>query len=279
MVLFHGLKKLSLSLVLVGNVFAQPTYTKPLASEVEERVSGSKTHLQKTEGGQLLWKSIKAHGGLGQWFSNGLLKFRWAYHMTDKGGLTKDTTQVVDTWSSRAVHEVNGGETPITFGWDGSKGWVSPRDAQLMTPPDFWALTPYYFVGVPHVLADPGTKHQRLSETLSFRGRDYLQVKVTYEPDTGETPDDYYIVLIDPDTYLVKGVRYIVTHPVVSGGKPPVEKLLTYEGWYKLSDVLFPTHHESFLMNGNEVGEKIRYAEASEAEFLGESNISFTAPE
>jgi len=243
---------------------------------ITARVNDAETRLAKTEGGQLLWESIEAHGGLHQWFANGLLEFRWTYNMDDMGAQI-DTTQVIDTWSSRARHTGHGVVEGVTFGWDGTQGWTSPEDAKTPFPPSFWALTPYYFVGVPHVLADPGTVHEKLPDQIAYEGTMYDQVKVTYTPDTGETPDDYCIALIHPKTKQIKGVRYIVTDlRITKGKKATAEKLLTYEGWHDLSGVLFPKSHLSYSMNGNTVGDKIRSAMVSDAKFLGEAEISFS---
>lgn len=262
---------LSLSLLCVAD-----TYKQASSASISSRVTDAEKRLSSTEGGQLLLESINAHGGLEKWFSNGLLKFRWVYHMSDVGKVV-DTTQTVDTWSSRAVHTINGSE--VSFGWDGKSGWTAPADAEVFPPASFWALTPYYFVGVPHVLADPGTVHEKLSEDITYEGTAYQQVKVTYKSGTGETPDDYYIALIHPETKHVKAVRYIVTDQRVTQGKPASpEKLITYEGWYDLNGVLFPKSHLSYKMKDGVIGEKIRHAEVKEAEFLGEKPISFSAP-
>ncbi len=260
-----------LALTLIG---AAEPYSTASPEQVDARVEDSKKRLEQTEGGKLLWESIKAHGGQKQWFSNGLFFFRWTYHMDD-AGLTKDTSQTIDTWSARARHEGHGDLEGITFGWDGKKAWISPEDADLGFPASFWALTPYYFVGVPHVLADPGTIHEKLADQISLDGNNYDQVKVTYKSGTGESPDDYYITLIDPQTKLVKGVRYIVTSPLVLKGRKPVEKLLTYEGWHKVSGIFLPKSHRTFVMDGDIIGKQIRSAEVSDARFLGEQKISF----
>jgi len=243
--------------------------------EVENRVAEAKNRLSQSEGGKLLWESIEAHGGLNRWYSNGLLEFRWIYNMTDRG-LIRDSTQIIDTWSSKARHEVHGQKEKVTFGWNGEKAWITPVDTKLITPADFWALTPYYFVGVPHVLADPGTIHEKLDAQIDYKGEKFDQVKVSYQAGTGSTPDDYYIVLIHPTTKQVKGVRYIVTDQRITKGKKSTpEKLLTYEGWYEISGVLFPKSHATHKMNGNIIGEAIRSATVSEAKFLGAIEVSF----
>ena len=263
-----------ITLALFNTCFAE-VYKTASASAITDRVEESESRLSKTEGGKLVWESILAHGGLEQWFSNGLLEFRWVYNMTDLGKKI-DTTQIIDTWSSRARHIGHGEADGVTFGWNGKTAWMNPETAKVPFLPSFWALTPYYFVGVPHVLADPGTIHEKLDTQIDYSGTMYDQVKVTYEPKTGATPDDYYIVLINPETKLVKGVRYIVTDQRVTQGKKATpEKLLTYEGWHELSGVLFPKSHNSYKMNGELVGEKIRTAEVKSSKFLGESEISF----
>ena len=271
------MKLLKTSLVLFS-LLSLPTFAEPYKiaseSEITSRVAEAKTHLSKTDGGKLLWDSIEAHGGLDKWFANGLLEFRWTYHMKDRG-LVKDSTQIIDTWSSKARHVGLGSMEGTTFGWDGAKAWIEPKDANIGIPPGFWALTPYYFVGVPHVLADPGTIHELLPEKIDLDGKSYEQVKVSYESGTGESPDDYYIALIDSETKLVKGVRYIVTSPLLARKGEPVEKLLTYEGWYDLSGVLFPKSHITYTMEGDKVGTELRSADVSEAKFLGEADVAF----
>ncbi len=52
------------------------------------------------EGRQLLMDSIAAHGGPERWYGNGLLKFRWTYHMADRG---PDAVTEVGPASGRGV--------------------------------------------------------------------------------------------------------------------------------------------------------------------------------
>jgi len=253
--------------------------TLPGADAIAERVRDSHERLRRTEGGQRMLEAIAAHGGLERWFANGPLRFRWVYHMTDRGPDAKmDTIQIIDKWSSRAWHRLPG-DSKITFGWTGDKAWVHPADADPQLPVAFWALTPYYFVGVPFVLADAGTNHELLPEQIAFEAQDYDQVKVTFDPGTGEAPDDYYIVLIHPETDQVKGVRYIVTDPRLGNDEPGPEKLLTYENYRRVQGVLLPRGHRSYSMNGDEVGEQIRHAEVRQTAFVTVPESRFHIPE
>lgn len=256
---------------------ASPSFP-PSDGAIQARVDAATQRLQKTEGGRLLAAAIEAHGGLKRWYSNGPVSFRWTYHMTDRGpDAVIDTTQVVDTWYARAVHTWQPGEgDAVKFGWDGSETWVLPADAKTPVPASFWSLTPYYFVGTPFVLADPGAMHEKI-DSVAFQGKTFEQVKVTFAAGTGESSEDYYIVLIDPESKKVRGVRYIVTHPVVNASGTGPEKLLTYEDQKVINGILWPTGHKTFPVDekSNTFGEQMRHAEVSDINYVDRDDAFF----
>ena len=245
----------------------------PLATRVE----ASHERMSESEGGRLLAQAIEAHGGLETWFKSGDLRFRWIYRMKDRGpDAVIDTLQTIDVWSARAVHQTSKGD--IRFGWDGQQAWIQPTDAAFSPPPHFWSLTPYYFIGIPFVLADPGANYELLPDAISFEEQDYQQVKVTFDPGTGATPDDYYIVLIHPETKQVMGVRYIVTDSTLYPDGPAEEKLLTYDTFADAGGVLLATEYRSFKMADGAVGEEIRDASASDIKWIEDGSTDFSAP-
>lgn len=233
-------------------------------------------HLKASAGGSRIADAMETHGGYARWLENGVLHFRWVYHMSDRGpDAVVNTLQWVDPDSLEALHEV--ADSDIRFGWTGSDAWVHPADATFTPPPRFWSLTPFYFVGVPFVFGDLGANFKELG-TFIFEDQAYDQVKVTYNPGSGDAPDDYYIVLIHPETSQVAGVRYIVTSDLVSKGGPVPEKLLTLEAPVEADGIRLPTRHRTFLMNGDEVGEQIRTAEGSGFEWIARETVDFTPP-
>jgi hypothetical protein len=248
-------------------------------SELRKWVDQVDTHLAQNEGGQLMAQAIEAHGGLKHWLKNEVLEFRWIYHMNDRGPDVKtNTLQRVDTSTFEAVHKM--ADSDIRFGWTGTEAWLQTADAPApRLSPRFWALTPYYFVGIPFVFADINANYEKLPDNFELEGTTYQQVKVTYNPGTGDAPDDYYIVLINPETKMVGGARYIVTSPIVVRNGPGPEKLITLEAFTKLGGVSLPTKHRSFTMNGDTVGEHIRDAEALEYKWLKRADVDFEAPE
>jgi hypothetical protein len=221
----------------------------PADNAIDARVADATARLSATPGGQRMAEAIGAHGGLRRWFANGPLQFRFRYvPRQDRAAI--DTIQLIDTFSARAAHRLT--ETPgVQFGWTGSTAWVSDPDADLSTNPRFWSLTPYYFVGVPFVLADPGVT-LALDGEEEFEERAYDRVRATFGEGVGDAPDDYYIVLVDQETDRIGGVRYVVSYQgfFPDGGTTP-EKLMMYDGAQQVDGITFPQTFRTFALEPN----------------------------
>ncbi|MFU8803509.1 MAG: hypothetical protein ACNA8W_06850 [Bradymonadaceae bacterium] len=253
----------------------------PPQSWIDERVEKSRTRLQANEAGQMVWESIEAHGGLATFFEKGPLYFRFNYRPHGERA-PRDTRQLVDTWSSRAIHEQS--ENPeIGFGWDGERAWeVIPEGEELQNNARFWALTPYYFVGLPFLLADPGVILKSEGEA-TLEGRSYDVVRATYEPGTGDAPDDFYVIYIHSETRLVEAIRYIVSYPgfFPDGGHSP-ESFMTYENHEEVDGLTFATFHRTFRWDEEAQwgGDHLTTTRVSEFEFRPDSPMTaFEAPE
>eukprot|EP00903_Cladosiphon_okamuranus_P003935 g3933.t1 len=232
---------------------------KEAAPEVEASVS-------KNEGRDLVMDSIEAHGGAKQWYDNGQLQFRWSYHMEDRGPeAVVDTLQTVDTKTLANRHEVAGKDIAFGMTKDGEY-WIDPEDAEFSPPYRFWALTPYYFIGIPFVFNDENAMFEKLEETMEFEGKDYTQVKVTYTQEAGDSPDDYYVLLIDPETKITRGAYYIVTNKLLGRDKAAqaVEKFITLDDLKDVSGVKLAAGHRTFSMEGGKIAGKMRYTDVSE---------------
>lgn len=258
----------------------QAEEARPLSDWVDERVAESKQRLEGSEAGRLVWKSIQAHGGLDRWFSNGPIFFRFDYQPLGDGTV-RDTYQTVDTWRSLARHEM-ADDRDTEFGWDGEQAWVYPADAELELNPRFWALTPYYFVAMPFVLADAGVQLESLDDA-ELRGETYDIVKVTFAEGTGDAPDDYYIVYFDKKTSEVAALRYVVSYPgfFPEGGHTP-EKLMVYEGGISLDGITLAQNYPTYKWDAQTgvPGEKVTAIEMSALDFRpGLAKTFFEAPE
>jgi hypothetical protein len=226
----------------------------PTEAWVSERTADAQERLQESASGRLLWSAIEAHGGLSTWFSAGPIEFRFTYIPIGRDAI--DTVQLVDTWSSRARHW-RPDEPDVGFGWDGERAWQIGEGDDLPNNPRFWSLTPYYFVAIPWVLADPGVVLAQMGEA-ELDGRTYDLVRASFEANVGDAPDDYYIVYIDRETRRVGGLRYVVTYPgfFPDGGGAP-EKLMTYDGEQVVDGLVFPVSYRSFRWDDRAAGDLV----------------------
>lgn len=247
----------------------------PHAEAIQQRVYAAKDRLQQSEGGSLIWQAIEAHGGLQRWFGNGPLFFHFNYQPLKKGP-ARNTYEIADFWTSRTVHQM-ATDTTWQFGWDGEQAWQRPDTTMPGIVPRFWALTPYYFVGIPFVLADPGINYEVLKpDTLG--GRNYDLVKITYEANVGDAPDDYYIIYVDQETKEVGAIRYIVTY--FGKRKNSQEKLMKFDGQQVISGIKFPKVYYSYQWEESKMGAYVTKTELTEVDFRPETpNNYFFAPE
>jgi hypothetical protein len=249
---------------------------------VRQRARDAEARLAETEAGRLLWKAIDAHGGLAPWLAAGTIEFEFDYRPLGEPERRMHTLNQVDLWRSRAYQKQIGSKTEARFGFDGNVAWIVPSPDAFPTPARFWATTPYYFVGIPWVLADPGTRHELLDDA-SLHGTTYNLVKVTYESGTGDSPDDYYVVYIHPETHTVDAIRYIVSYPgfFPEGGHSP-EKLMTYEKRKVVQGLRIAHRYRAFPFDPtqDELGDPVTEVEIAKVRF-GERwpGRRFTPPE
>ena len=124
--------------------------------------------------------------------------------------------------------------------WDGEKAWS--ENWQGPFPPRFFALLSYYFLNLPWLAADPGVN---LSEPGTGKLWDdpteYITVKMTFEPGVGDTPDDYYILYIDPDSYRLRAAELRVTYADIL---PPeveaIEEIAVYDKFATVEGLVVP---------------------------------------
>lgn len=226
-------------------------------SWVATRVAEARDRMQASEAGDLVWQSIETHGGLAQWLSPGTIAFEFDYRPVSAPERRMHTTQKIDLWRARAVHEeLDGGAgEQATFGWDGERAWIAPNAEAFPSPARFWSLTPYYFVGMPFVVADPGTQYE-LMEPAELDGETYRLVKVSYEDGTGDSPDDYYILYIHPESYELAALRYVVAYPgfFPEGGHTP-EKLMRYTDYQRVGELQIAGTLDTYAWNPPAEGE------------------------
>lgn len=249
-------------------------------SWIVKRVKKTKTKLNTTDAGKIIWNAMEAHGGLEQWYKNGPISFRFNYQPLD-GSVQRDTYQAIDTWRSQARHYLVGDSTS-QFGWDGKNAWTIAKDSTTFKyNTRFWSLTPYFFAGLPFALDGNGINLEML-EQKTFNGRLKDVVKITFDSGTGDSPNDYYVLYFDNETHKMNVIRYIVSYPgyFKNGGNSP-EKLMELFGEQTVEGILFPKTYKTHWLTAEEnAGEHITNIELSTIKFLtGLEKSHFKIPE
>lgn len=262
----------------VGQKEVESTISIP-ENWVGKRVERAEERLMASEAGKVVWAAMKAHGGLDTWYKNGSLGMRFKYEPLD-GKTPRDSYEVVDVWSNRVVH--NSVDDPeAKFGFTGKEAWIKAADSTAFNyDVKFWALTPLYLMGHPFVEDGEGVNLELLSDT-TYKGKRNKVVKVTYDPGTGDAPDDYYILHFDADTYLLTATRYIVSYPEYfkDGGHNP-EKFMEVGDLVNVNGVLLPSELKTHWTVNGKPGEYITKIEILDMEFKsGLPSNFFDAPE
>ena len=87
------------------------------------------------------------------------------------------------------------------------------------------------------MIADPGARYERL-DSAELDEATYDLVKITFATGTGDSPDDYYILYLHPETHRLAALRYVVAYPgfFPDGGHTP-EKLMRYTDWRPVGEL------------------------------------------
>lgn len=244
----------------------------PDPSWVAARAGAAESRLQATEPGRLVWRAIETHGGLAAWFEAGPIHFRFDYQPIGDG-TRRDSRQVIDTWSARAWHQLVADES-ATFGWTGDVAWATFDPDGAPVRPRFWSLTPYYFLAMPFVAADPGV-------VLTVEGDGDVDgvaadlVRVAYEAGVGDAPDDYYILYLAQDDGRLLGLRYVVSYPgfFPEGGHTP-EKFMRFDGLAPVDGLVLARSLPTYQYDAEEdaVGEQVTAIDVTEIRFVPDTD-------
>lgn len=115
-----------------------------------------------------------------------------------------DSKITMRTNSSKIKIENSDGSTLL---FDGEKVFISPATAEMPSA-RFAIFTWPYFAAMPFKLTDPGTQWSDMKQT---ENNEYTRAKLTFEENTGDTAEDWYIAFSDTKTNLLSYVAYIVT--------------------------------------------------------------------
>ena len=192
---------------------------------------------QLEPGREVVARMIEAHGGLEKWRSAPTVSFEAA--LLPPGADAPLVHRVtVEQGARRAYLDFPGMNAKIS--WDGEKAWSENWKGPF--PPRFFALLSYYFMNLPWLAADPGVS---LSKPGTARLWDdpteYITVKMTFEPGVGDTPEDYYLLHIDPTSYRLRAAELTVTYAAVLPSDVDVmTEVIVYEEFATVDGLTVP---------------------------------------
>ena len=221
---FAGLLIIGISITSTGCTYS--------SEHTQESTTASIEPVSITTAADALDKGIEAHGGLEKWSSFGALEYtvargeRSEHHLIDLH--SRKTLQTGDSFQ---------------IGYDGTQVWITPGLDAYSGTPRFVNGLDFYFFAIPFVLGDPGTNREYLGR-VQINDKEYEAVKVSYDAGTGASPDDYYIVHFDPETFQLEVLLYTATFY----SQTPSESYnaRVYEEWKDVEGLLLPTKIVSY---------------------------------
>ena len=162
--------------------------------------------------------------------------------------------------------------------YDGNEVFISPESAKTEGA-RFDIFTWQYFFAMPFKLTDPGTVWEE-QPSRNLDSLNYETARLSFKSNTGDSPDDWYIIYKDTETNRLKAAAYIVTF---SKDKEEAEKdphAIVYSDYKTVENVPLATKW-SFHNWSNEdgFGKEIGEARISNIRFFDPEKSYFEVPE
>ncbi len=193
------------------------------------------------------------------------------------GQLMVQGTLLCETQGGRVRMELADG-TVLLF--DGHDVWTHPANSPFQGA-RFHVLTWPYFLAVPMKLRDPGAALANLGVQPLDATRQLPAARLTFAPGTGDSPDDWYVIYLDPTTRRVAAMAYIVTfgRDLAAAEKEP--HAIAYEDWTEVNGVWFARKWGFFNWDPARglVGEPLGQATLDDLRFVTPDPQAFVKPE
>src|SRR5688572_11564909 len=188
----------------------------------------------------IVHEMIAAHGGMDAWKSAPTVSFEDEFVVA---GAPPSVSRVVVEQGPRRAHIQYPAKGTVAA-CDGDSCWSRNWNEPL--PPRFVMLLNYYFLNLPWLTMDPGVKlAEQGTGTFGSDSARTNTVMMTFQPGTGDTPNDYYRLHIDPVTKRLRGYQYIATYRAIMppGAASSPENTLVYDSLATVSGLLVPVKY------------------------------------
>ncbi|MCM5661428.1 DUF6503 family protein [Galbibacter mesophilus] len=162
--------------------------------------------------------------------------------------------------------------------YDGKNVMLSPKDANEKGA-RFDMFTWAYFFALPFKLSDQGTNIETLKDH-SLDSLSYHTAKLTFDKNTGDAPDDWYILYADKETGLLEAAGYIVTFGKTLEKAEANPHAIAYHNYKKVQNIPIATAW-TFHNWSQETGleDTIGTATLKNIKFVDKNSEFFKAPE
>lgn len=228
--------------------------TAVFAGEIDGRYADAQSK-------EIITKMVEAHGGLEKFNQAKTLSYdhiMWGVGMPDKYGPWWVSKEVIEQGSRRVYQDWLWNNAKIA--WDGEK--VFSEDWARLNPPKMMAHIHYYFIALPWATQDPGVHLSSPEKAKLPEGeKEMWRIRMSFEKGVGQSSDDYYLLYIDPETYLIAGVGYTVTDGAfLDRMKMPAEiksigpMTHVYRQSTEIEGLIFPVKYKTFSPDGKVMG-------------------------
>jgi len=137
------------------------------------------------------------------------------------------------------------------LGFDGKSVWIQNLDTiPYKGNAKFYYNLMFYFYAMPYVLGDDGIHYEDV-DPISFEGKEYPGVKISYDAGIGTSSDDEYVLYYDKDTYKMSWLAYTVTY--FSKEKSKTFNLIKYNEWNTVAGIELPKKIQWYIFKEGKI--------------------------
>ncbi len=185
-----------------------------------------------------LTKIFNTHGSYRKWKDMKQLSFT-----LDKNDGNKEN-HLIDLKSRKLLIS----SSKYSIGFDGKDVWMNSTGKFPIDKVRFYHSLFFYFYSMPFVFGDSGIQYSKIDD-LEFDNKSYSGIKITYENDIGDSPDDSYFIYYDKKTYQMKWLGYTVTYG--KGKTSSKVNFIKYSQWESINGLLLPQKLEWYKTKNN----------------------------
>lgn len=231
----------------------------------EEFLDRSGPTYASSESKVVIEKMVNAHGGLDRWLNATSISYDFIMHM-----ISIPVEEGMSQWAiwetNHSTYDQRNGRGYQDFriedaknASDGKEIWSLGEKSPMPTRFRLWHH--YRFINLPFltqrydvILGAPSSGQLPDDDTK------YITVRATFKPGEYRTESDYNLLYIDPQTYLLKAVVYVVTYATMLDmfGMPPEAKsmppmLRRFDDYVTVDGLTIPSRYRTSDVSGQNI--------------------------